>query len=301
MGNNHLELLKEKLFYYYNATDIPLRLFNSSGDVLLSFCGDMKYCSMVKEACGSREFCGRIHKEGREQCVELSDGYVFSCPGGLIHFAVPVIKGGRAVCTILAGPLSVDYPDISVVDGVIQGYGLSINLRRKFFAAFRALPITEPVRIQHLSKLLFVLVNQEESGHDTIEDMIPEKGDNKKRTELSDFTELSVLVPILQKAVSYIDSHYSENLRLENVAAFIGLNPSYFSTIFKRELKISFSGYLIQKRIEEACSLLLNTNHSLSEIAASVGFENQSYFSQCFRRHTGMTPMQYRKQGRAGR
>ena len=298
-----LERLKERLFYYHNATDIPLELISAEGEVLASFSEEFRYCEMIKEACAERAFCSRMHEEGKELASELKDGYIFSCPAGLVHFVVPVFlqhgegenaKGkssDQAICYILAGPAAMDYPDISVVDGVIRGYSLSLNLRRKLYTALSAIPIVEPVRIQHLNKLLFHMANDlAGSVQIKTETAHPDLLDEPSQA-------LTIEIPILQKAVAFIDEHFRETLRLETVAAYVGLNPSYLSTIFNRELKISFSGYLTQKRIEEASLLLIKTNNSLSEIAVSVGFENQSYFSQSFRKHTGMTPKQYRKMG----
>ncbi|MBQ8956213.1 MAG: AraC family transcriptional regulator, partial [Lachnospiraceae bacterium] len=280
-----IDKLKERLFYYHNATDIPLKLLTKEGETVQSFSGEFPYCSVVREACGERAFCERMHREGVELATELDDGYIFSWPAGLVHFIGPVKKDGERAYSVIAGPIAMDYPDISVVDGLIRGYGLTIDLRQKLYAALNAIPIVEPVRIQHLSKLLYALISDlPDDGSEEEDDPVPEN-----------LSEASVSIPIIQKAVAYIDEHFQEDMRLENVAAFVGLNPSYFSSIFKKELKISFSNYLTQKRIEEACGLLLRSNLSLSDIAYEVGFENQSYFSHSFRRHTGMSPKEYRK------
>ena len=279
-----LERLKEQLFYYHNATSIPLELCDENGNAIQSFSSDFRYCTMVREACGDRSFCGRMHNEGADQSDEIEDGYIFSCPAGLVHFVVPVKIADGEVCHILAGPIAMEYPDISVIDNVIRGYDLSLDIRQRLYAALNTIPIVEPVRIQHLCKLLFALVDNL-TGNPPINE-----------TGLSSVYDTpSVAIPIVQKAVSYIDDHYHEALRLEHVAAYVGLNPSYFSTVFKRELNINFSNYLTQKRIEEACKLLLRSNLSMSDIANETGFESQSYFSQIFREHTGMSPREYRK------
>lgn len=279
-----LERLKEQLFYYHNATGIPVVLRDNNGKTIQSFSSDFRYCTMVREACGDRSFCGRMHSEGEDLSDEIEDGYIFSCPAGLVHFAVPVKLPEGNNCHILAGPIAMDYPDISVIDSVIKGYDLPMDIRQRLYAALNTIPIVEPVRIQHLCKLLFSLVDNLTGSS------------SSNNTDLSSVYEAPpVAIPIVQKAVSYIDDHYNESLRLEHVAAYVGLNPSYFSTVFKRELNINFSNYLTQKRIEEACKLLLQSNLSLSDIANETGFDSQSYFSQIFKHHTGMSPKEYRK------
>ena len=100
--------------------------------------------------------------------------------------------------------------------------------------------------------------------------------------------------PIVRKAVSYINEHYHENIKLDDVASHLCVNRSYFSDMFKRKMGINFSDYLTDKRITQAGVLLKKSNMSVSEIALAVGYENQSYFSKVFKSHYGMTPKQYR-------
>ena len=99
---------------------------------------------------------------------------------------------------------------------------------------------------------------------------------------------------IMKKAVSYISQHYNEPISLNYVANEVHLNPAYFSTLFKKEIGLSFKEYLNQVRIEESKRLLTNSNFSIIDIAIAVGFEDQSYFSKVFKKYTGMTPKQFR-------
>ena len=102
---------------------------------------------------------------------------------------------------------------------------------------------------------------------------------------------------LIQKCISYINEHYNEDINLETVANIVHLNPSYFSSIFKKEVGVSFSNYLNKIRKEQSKLLLKNTDSSIVEIALEVGFEDQSYFSKVFKNLTKMTPKQYRQNG----
>ena len=70
---------------------------------------------------------------------------------------------------------------------------------------------------------------------------------------------------------------------------------------FAKYMGVSPITYLLQKRIEEGKSLLSSTSHSISQIATSLGFSSQSYFSQAFKKATGRTPVQYRAECKRGR
>lgn len=101
-------------------------------------------------------------------------------------------------------------------------------------------------------------------------------------------------VSVIKNASKYVHMHLSEPIRLNDVANFVNLSPNYFSSLFKREMKISFADYVNQARIKESQYLLETTNYSILDIAVSVGYNNQNYFTTIFRKFTDITPKQYR-------
>lgn len=101
---------------------------------------------------------------------------------------------------------------------------------------------------------------------------------------------------IIKKAMAYINNHYKENINIEQVASYVHLNHSYFSTLFKKETGQTFSEYLLKNRIEESKLLLANTDMGILNISLAVGLNSQSYFTKVFKKQTGITPNQYRKQ-----
>lgn len=99
----------------------------------------------------------------------------------------------------------------------------------------------------------------------------------------------------IRLAKEYIEDHYSEKIMLEDIAAIVDLNPVYFSTLFKKETEMNFSTYLTQVRMEHAKKQLITTNDTVAAIGMSVGYEDQKYFSQVFRKVVGIKPVVYRK------
>ena len=98
----------------------------------------------------------------------------------------------------------------------------------------------------------------------------------------------------------YIDNHFKEDLKLDQLAELAHLNKFYLAHAFRQEFGTSPINYLISRRIAESRFLLRETDHTLSLIAQIVGFSSPSYFSQCFSRVEGVTPMEYRKRRRGG-
>jgi AraC-like DNA-binding protein/ligand-binding sensor protein len=102
--------------------------------------------------------------------------------------------------------------------------------------------------------------------------------------------------PTIAKALRYIHANYGGHLTLEEAAHSAALSPNYFSNLFNTRMGISFSSYVNKARIEHAQRLLLDTSLPIIEIAALVGFEEQSYFSKVFKEKTNLSPGKYRKQ-----
>lgn len=99
----------------------------------------------------------------------------------------------------------------------------------------------------------------------------------------------------LRKAVGYIVKNYSRNMSINELSSYVGLNRSYFSTIFTDKMRLSPQAYLVKYRMDKACELMNNENLSISDIARSVGYEDQLGFSKMFKKVKGVSPKNYRK------
>lgn len=93
---------------------------------------------------------------------------------------------------------------------------------------------------------------------------------------------------------NYIYSNRYEKITHEDIARKAQLSHSYLSVLFKKEVGVSVSEYIQQVKIEEAKNLISNTNTPLSEISFLLNFTDQSYFSKVFKKHVGITPIQYK-------
>ena len=115
----------------------------------------------------------------------------------------------------------------------------------------------------------------------------------------------TVLTPISKKTnrlcgatKRYIDTHYQENITLDQLAELNHISKFHLAHAFTEEYGISPINYLISKRISEAEHLLKTTDFSLSLISNTTGFSSSSYFAQIFRKQKGMSPTEFRKKSR---
>lgn len=97
-------------------------------------------------------------------------------------------------------------------------------------------------------------------------------------------------------SIEYIREHIQENLSIESIADALELNPSYLSKLFKQEMNISISQYIRDEKIKIATKMLRYLNESSLDIANYLGFSSQSHFIQVFKKQTGLTPEEYRRE-----
>lgn len=103
----------------------------------------------------------------------------------------------------------------------------------------------------------------------------------------------------VEKAAAAIREAYKREISIEEVAEKLGISAGYLSRVFKKETGYTFVDYLMRFRIKKAVELLKDTELRIYEVADLVGYTDQRYFSQVFRRITGMTPTQF-KEGTPG-
>ena len=98
----------------------------------------------------------------------------------------------------------------------------------------------------------------------------------------------------LDKSLEYIELHSAEGISVQDVAAYAGVNRTYFSTYFAKHVGISPIEYLTQVRMDKAISLLQQSTATITEIAYSLGYPNLFAFTRAFKNYTSMSPTAYR-------
>ena len=115
-------------------------------------------------------------------------------------------------------------------------------------------------------------------------------------TRMKNLRKNSVCSKQVAECVDYIFDHLHTRITVDELADEVGLNPAYLSRLFKREVGTSISEYIREKKIETAKNMLIYSEYSPGEIAMVLAFPSQSYFTEIFRKNTGITPAKYRKQ-----
>ncbi|OUS76423.1 hypothetical protein B1748_12120 [Paenibacillus sp. MY03] len=101
---------------------------------------------------------------------------------------------------------------------------------------------------------------------------------------------------LVRRAQEYVESHLSGDTSLQAVADFVYVHPVYLSRIYKFETGEGLSAYILRLKMIKAEKLLLESNKKVHEIAEELGYDNPPYFIKVFKKHSGLTPKEFRDQ-----
>ena len=119
----------------------------------------------------------------------------------------------------------------------------------------------------------------------------PEQPFSGKKADRVSQTRLKIMM-------QYVQEHYQENLRLEDISAAVHIGRSLALQIFRQGIHQSPVSYLIAFRLKQAAGLLTSTEKTVARIAEDTGFESATYFCRKFKELYGLTPKDYRNMGK---
>jgi AraC-like DNA-binding protein len=139
--------------------------------------------------------------------------------------------------------------------------------------------------VERIVRLLLLLDKMANFGHTHL------LGSPQFNENFSTFTD-----DRLNKILSYINYHYTETIKLSDMASLVSMNLSAFCRYFKKRSGKLFVEYIQDLRVGYACKLLVGSSHDISQISIECGFNTLSHFNKIFKHKTGLTPTEYRSQ-----
>ena len=115
------------------------------------------------------------------------------------------------------------------------------------------------------------------------------------KNQLHNVVNMDTKQQLIKESIAYIDKHYQEPMSVSDIARAVGTSTSYLSRIFKESTGETIIRTINHKRIEKAKIYLKDTDYKVYEVADILGFENVTYFSRFFKKHTGISPKEYKE------
>lgn len=155
---------------------------------------------------------------------------------------------------------------------------------------------------------IFVIIMTGYAGKDVILESMRSKADDFIEKPLNVDTLKKMILNLLASKRSseefkrdidyvkyYIEKNCDKKVELEDIAALLGYSPKYMSRLFKQKTGTNFNTFRTEIKMDKAKHYLVSTENRIKNIAFEIGYENSESFVRTFKKHTGLTPTEYRK------
>ena len=195
-------------------------------------------------------------------------------------------------------------PDIVVTDikmKTMDGLDMISALRKESFrgeiiilSGYRIFEYAQRAIEENVSSYLVKPVNTEKLRK-SIEFVIQKLDKDKPKSTMS--VKAGKSSELIKNVIEYIDAHYAEDIQCERIAAMFFIERTYLSKVFKEYTGITYMEYITTTRINKAKELMLSSSMPISDIIVSVGYKDQGFFRDVFKKHVGMSPQEFRSKG----
>ncbi|EHM46910.1 transcriptional regulator PocR [Hafnia alvei] len=281
------ELINKIAQDFAQATGLAVVVVNIHGEEISDLFNFTPFCQLMRQDPVNHLRCRMSDRCGGFEASKSNEPCIYRCHAGLTDFSIPLVIAGHLVGFVLCGQVRL-HSDVYLID--------ILNVDNKWqqdpalMDEFQNVPMMDFSRVIASADLLKLIVENCLKKHLNFVVI----NDNKDSKEPGRIRPVHPNDSKIKKALRYIDTHLSEELRLEDVAASVYLSPYYFSKLFKKYQGIGFNAWVNQQRMINAKEMLQHSDWSIASIAKNLGFSQTSYFCKVFRQAYNVTPQVFR-------
>ena len=281
------ELINKIAQDFAQATGLAVVVVNIHGEEISELFNFTPFCQLMRQDPVNHLRCRMSDRCGGFEASKSNEPCIYRCHAGLTDFSIPLVIAGHLVGFVLCGQVRL-HSDVYLID--ILNVDNQWQQDQALMDEFHNVPMMDFSRVIASADLLKLIVENCLKKHLNFVVI----NDNKDSKEPGRIRPVHPNDSKIKKALRYIDTHLSEELRLEDVAASVYLSPNYFSNLFKKYQGIGFNAWVNQQRMINAKEMLQHSDWSIASIAKNLGFSQTSYFCKVFRQAYNVTPQVFR-------
>ena len=266
--------LKELMESFYMLSGIRFVLFDKGFHEILSYPeSDCDFCKLMKNNPTTRQKCRYADKRQCEHCEKENKLVLYKCHAGLVEAVIPLHENETIIGYLMFGQItdSADKSELYLkADGLTNILGIPHEDIKR---SIDKISYKTPEQIHSAAKIMEActsyIINREL--------ILPES--NK----------------IFETAKQYIEDHLGDTLEIEDICKALKVGRTKLYEIFKNEIKMGVSKYILKRRMHRAKKLLKTTDLPIPDIADLVGFTDYNYFSRVYKKTYKKSPKTYRK------
>lgn len=261
-----MQKLEAALYDFYRVTGVSITFYGIDQRARPQKATQpARYCSYIAQCKRGALGCARSTNELLQLCKARREPVRHVCEAGLVDIAVPLLYAGSMMGYLVLGQIRREeaFPAAAAA--------LPLD-RAELEARYRELPCHEEETITAIMHIAVMLTK-----YILLENMIKPKTNGAA-----------------EAVTAFIEARLAERLTVSRIARHVHLSPSGIYKAVHSCYGCTVSSYITARRIERSLSLLREGDLSIAEVAAAVGFSEASYFSRCFKKAKGLSPLQYR-------
>lgn len=265
------------LFAFFNATKIPISLFDLNFQCISSFDEMPRYCKNILSTTGLENSCAVCDNNHFDIVTKTKKTMTYTCHAGICEVLAPVMYGDEVIAYLMLGRFRDEehiYSSEEKMCAAMEKYNIPIKVQKE---AYYALPVVSSSVLHSAITLAKACVQLMWT-----EQIIQTK---------SDLTATRIEEYIREKIGN------GEKLTVDMLCEKFYLTKPSLLAVFHREFNDSPGNYILNYRINKAKKLLRETSLSIQEISEKSCFTDYNYFSRIFRKKLGMSPSTYRRKG----
>lgn len=237
------------------------------------------FCRLIKGS-DSMGCKGHDSMVTNQRAGEIKQPFVQVCHAGIAEVIVPVLGSEGHLATVFIGQVITEKVKEKGFNGIKKCLSDRKVDLKKLESAYNELVHMEEQELLRIGQLLFCALQG------IVDTMSVEMLERQMRIQE---------YPQIRKAIHILEKEQCWNIPQAEMAERVNASVAYFSRLFKRVIGETFTDYVTEFRMQEAQNLLHMTNLSIDQIARTLGYSRQSYFTNRFKSVTGMSPSQYRR------
>ena len=267
------ELINKIAQDFAQATGLAVVVVNIHGEEISELFNFTPFCQLMRQDPVNHLRCRMSDRCGGFEASKSNEPCIYRCHAGLTDFSIPLVIAGHLVGFVLCGQVRL-HSDVYLID--ILNVDNQWQQDQALMDEFHNVPMMDFSRVIASADLLKLIVENCLKKHLNFVVI----NDNKDSKEPGRIRPVHPNDSKIKKALRYIDTHLSEELRLEDVAASVYLSPYYFSKLFKKYQGICFNAWVNQQRMNKAKEMLQHSDWSIASIAKKSGIFTDQLFLQ---------------------
>ncbi len=272
--NYNKDQLNKILHTFHTITKANVCVFDSKFTPIASYGIFPSFCERIRKRGDLAQKCLLSDRRYAEECSTKKQSVTYTCHAGIVETISPIFLDGILLGYIIFGglrDLENKFSNQDTVEKACKVYALD---KGEYLSLYSSLPAFDHNQLNAYIEILKLC----------IKNILTENMLKPNSTLFS------------TKIISHIKETSAEDVKIHDLCVFFGITEKTLYKIVREATGMTVGEYVNFLRIENAKKLLFSTDYQISEIATKVGFNDYNYFIKIFKKHEGLTPLQFKKQ-----